>query len=838
MLLEYHLMRTTARVFFLLVILSLLWLPQVRGTGCSIRFTGASPSSMPQATNPGDLIVKFWFDLTTSDISSTNLGISVSGSNIELISDSISKSSNSGSVYIRIKNSPGAYASLSIRITCQVDGYSDSDTLNLGRSYIVAIPSSWSAGVSPTMISKKGRITLEVSGLGAIDDGVGSLTVSAKLGSHTYSLSRVSRGSFRVYVSINFVNQPAGSKSVKFTVYKYYSGVSARDSKTRSFTVTGSPPEVSASIPPQVHRSDLIKITVSESDGDSVSGSLSAFNKEYNLARGDNVIEVPKDVPAGSYSLHATVKDVDGSSNGSWTTTIVNIPPEVKLSLDKEKVVPSQTVKIDVTAQDDSTGLKVSLSVDGKGVHEEWNLSEDGGVVSYTIPNDFEGELLVKAEAVDIDGATASANAQIEVGRPPVIKGDIPSTIHRGDKYEIEVQGTNVSGSISYMDKKIDVNGEGSYEIEIPNYVKEGEYEIKAYAKNDFGGSSKIWNIFLENVPPKVEISLDSSEVRPGDDIAISVKAMDDSPSVKITLRINDSIYHFEDEGVVHYPVPSDASRLKIVADAIDIDGAKASSSKIVTVHHDQTTSVTTTSSTTSTIIATTTASSESPKIQRTSSGKSEGARSSSRTTFKYKHSGSSASINVTFTPVEKRLMGQSKREVKSYEVGFDVVVIPSNPMLGQNVTVIVTPLGGARGRVWILDPSSRIVKDLLIVNKSVIPISVNSTGNWSVRWAYRDKGGVRFGQLDFTVSSSLSEIKVQAKKSIEKENSEALSRSNSITLIEQKVTRTGKIERFSARCMVYHNEGRDKGSMTPDMTFVLVVVTLLAYLMIRRRLS
>ncbi len=823
-------MQAVTEASFLLILLFLLWSPQVRGAGCSIKLTRASPSSMPQATDPGDLIVKFWFDLTTSDPSNTNLGVDASGSNTELISKSISKSSDSGSVYVRIRNSPGKYAYLSITITCQVDGYSDSDTLNLGKSYIVAIPSSWSVSISPTTISKKDRIALEASGLGAIDDGVGSLTVSAKLGSHTYSLSRISRGSFKEYASVNFVNQPAGSKSITFTVYKYYSGVSARDSKTRSFTVIGRPPEISVDIPPQVHRSDLIKITVSEGDGDSVSGSLSAFGKEYSLVRGDNVIEIPRDVSAGSYNLNAIVKDVDGSRNGSWTTTIVNVPPEVKLSIDKKKAVPGQSVKINVTAQDDSTELKVSLYADGKEIHEEWNLSENGETIFYNIPNDFEGDLSIEAEAVDMDGATASSNAQIEVGRPPVIEGGLPLTVHRGDKYKIEIRGTNVSGSISYMNKEIDADSEGFYTIEIPKDAKQGKYKIEAVAKNDFGWSSKIWDVLLENIPPKVEISLDKDELRPGDNIAISVRATDDSSGVKITIQINDSIYHFEGEGVAHYSVPSNASQLKIVVNAIDIDGAEVSYNKIVTVHRTQTISVTMKSSATSTTSAMTTATStEGLKTQRTTSERSKKVKGHSKTISEYEHSRSSTSI----TSIKKKPRNKSKREIRAYEARFNVAVIPSNPTIGQNVTVMVTPSEGVKGRIWILNPSRRTVADFPVISRRVIYLLVNVTGNWSVRWAYIGKGTVKFSQLDFIVSEvNSSENKARIKQSIEKGKEE----SHFITSSSERATRTRKIERrFSARCMIY-SKG-EESSITPD-TIMLVVVTLLVYLIARRRFS
>ncbi len=825
-------MRAISVVILLLIVLFLPWFPRVKGSGCSIRFTGSSPSRMPQATNPGDLIVKFWFDLTTDDPSNTNLGVNVEGNNIEPISESISKSSKSGSVYVRVRESPGEYADLSITITCQVNGYSDSDTMNLGRSYIVAIPRSWSASISPSIISKRDRIALEVSGLGSIDDGIGSLTVSAKLGSHTYSLDRTSRGSFRKYVSVNFIDQPAGSKSVTFTVYKYYSGVSAEDSKTRSFTVRGSPPKISANVPSQVHRSDSIDFTVSESDGDSVSGSLLAFGKKYSLVKGDNIIKVPIDVAAGHYTLNAVVKDVDGSNNGSWDTEIVNVPPEVTLSLDKEKVASGQSVKISVSAQDDSAGLKVSLSVSGGGIHREWNLSESGGTISYRTPDGFEGNLSVKAEAIDIDGATAYSSAQIEVGSPPTIEGDIPSTVHRGDKYTIKIEGKGVSGSISYMDKEIDVRGEGSYTIEIPSYVKAGKYEVKVVAKNDFGGISRIWNIFLENNPPKVDISLDRGEVKPGDDISVHVRASDDSPGVEITLSINNSVYHFKDEGTAQYSVPLDASRLEIVADAVDIDGAKASTSRTVIVHRKTSTTTTTTSTT-----STTTYTTNNPTQTSTSTGKAEIGGTVSEQLQKTEDLSNltSTSTKEQFTPYKNTTSSKTRSKLPTRtEGGLSVRVIPSNPLVGQNVTVIAVPSGGVKGRLWILNPLREIVKDIPIISRKVILLLVDAAGKWSVRWAYRSDGNVKFGQLDFEALGVKPENETYMHHFQRMEEGEY----STSTISNSQKTIVGEIKRFSARCMVYTQNRKEKGNITPDAAMMLIAITLLAYLIIRRRLS
>ncbi len=806
--------------------------PEVRASGCTIRFTSVNPSNLPQGVIPGEFTVNFWFDLTSSDMDNTKLSVSVSGTDINLLSKSIIKSSRSGSVRVSILDRPGEYASFTITISCQVDGYSNSDTKSMGRAYIVSIPYSWTPSVTPSTVDKRDTVTLEVSGLSVVDDGVGSLTVSAKLGSKTYYLDKVGNGEFRKQVTLNFVDRPAGSKTVTFMVYKSYGGASDVDHKTSTLVVRGSPPQVLADIPAEIHRGDSITITVEEPDGDTVNGTLTAFGESYELSKGGNTLTVPRDVRAGSYTVSASVRDVDGTNSGEWSFTVVNVPPTVRVNVDREKASPGQELRIDVLASDDAIGLQATLTIDGDDVHEEYSLEGGEGSVSYRIPIDFSGELVIRAVVTDIDSEQAVDEATVHVGSLPSLSGEIPPTVHRGDEYSIEVRGDDPSGSVSLMGRTIPINGPGTYTITIPSDVREGRYEIHAYVENEFGSESQTWSVFLENLPPQVEVSSSKSQAEPGDTIVISVAASDDSPGLQVVLEVNGETYSLGSGGSLSYTVPQEISQVVIEAAAIDWDGARASDSLTIPVISvgsspgDDAQSGSQSDRNSSDTSVASRESNSSELVQREAevgqSPLNEGSNDTSAVSLE-----SNASELVQREVLEDK-SAMPPESVVGEEGSFTVTVVPSNPYEGQNVTITAIPSEGARGRVWVINPSSEIVLDFPVVRKREVTLKVDVVGLWLVKWAYKiGRESTKFGQLKFNVS--------EVPKVMEFSSPELVKGRAPTQTTQQFREPKGRIDRFSARCMTYI---RKESRKSPDLLLVLVAVTLLAYLVIRRRVS
>ncbi len=193
----------------------------------------------------------------------------------------------------------------------------------------------------------------------------------------------------------------------------------------KEFTVVilGSPPKVRGNVPQKLHRGDSLTLEVVEDDGDEVSGELKFGPKRVALSGAGNVsISVPRDLLAGDYPLVVSVEDVDGITSTSWNVTVVNIAPEVSLSLSEQEAEPGDEITVTVKAQDDAEGLQVVLMVIETG--EKFELGPSGGTVHYTVPQELSGpslapqslsSLTFKALATDIDGNTSEDLATLFV---------------------------------------------------------------------------------------------------------------------------------------------------------------------------------------------------------------------------------------------------------------------------------------------------------------------------------------------------------------------------------------------------------------------------------------
>ncbi len=808
----------------LILMVSLLQFRSKQADSCSIRFTSVNPSSISPATKPGEKIINFKFDLSSTDIANTDLSVQVSAKNMNVISSSIIKSTRSGSVRVYIHYKPGEYASLSITIKCNVNGYSDSDTKNLGKAYIVAIPNRWSSSISPTQIHKRDEIELKVNGLSDIDDGIGTLNVYAEIGGSRYNLNRVSKGVYSRRVNLNLVDKPAGQLNVKFTVYKVYAGVSAVDHESKVVTILGSPPEISGDVPSSLHRGDRLTINIEESDGDSVNAFAQFFGSEVNLNIGSNYLTVPHDIRAGNYQISATASDVDGTASESWSIEVINEPPSLSIAVDRDKVPSGGEVVISVSASDDSEGLKVTLTIEGQEIHKQFQLSSNGGEISYTTPDDFRGTLNIRVEATDLDGATSSLEKTITVGMPPKIVGEIPTSVHRKDSLSLEVSGDEVSGYIEFAGQRTQILGEGTYTLSIPENIKEGDYVIHAHASSDYGVCDVSWKIFVENIPPEIDIDVSSTSIYPGDTLRITINAHDDSPDLSIIVKVNDKTYTLNEGGIISYQVPSGISEISIIAKATDIDGAQAQASKVVKVK-----SVDTSTRPESTTTSTSTKSNHiTPTTSQRSRSKSSSYISTTTDSEEHRHTHTSLYNRSSIeTPNLSNKLEDTTSKVDDHPDELIVEVIPSKTTVGNNVTVIVRSYGSIKGRIWITDPEEKEILRIYVhgMSERSKEIKVDVPGEWEARWIYLGPKGMKYGEISFEVlpenniSTTVSRVLMKELKQIS----------------SNRLTEFHTIRPFKGRCLTYRRED----TRAPEFTVmaILTLATLLSYFVIRRKL-
>ncbi|RDD53857.1 MAG: hypothetical protein BA066_02320 [Candidatus Korarchaeota archaeon NZ13-K] len=395
-------------VFFLLCLLLFPLLQQVSCNRCwgdiSLR------ASVPAAVKPGQR-VDFHAEINGGCECGGSCSVGVSCVNGDRTYTDSSSEDKHG--YCTVNDVPGGEFRITATGSCQgpacgpgdIPGSTGPLSKSSGAAYIVSVP-SFSVSADPRILPKRGSLTVRATGLGPIDDGRGTLSAIASFGGRSYTLQRSSQGSFEVTIDYDLRNNPAGQMEVEVTVTKSYAGVT--DSKSRSLTVTlqGSRPRINADVPSELRRGDIFRVFVSEEDGDDVSGSISLDDSSFPLGRGENLVEVPADLKAGSHRVHASARDVDGEDELSASFHLINQEPELSLSVDKREVSVGERITISVSARDDAPGLRVRTQV-GESVF-------DGtGIFEYTprVP----GILEVRALAVDSDGASKEVVMSVEV---------------------------------------------------------------------------------------------------------------------------------------------------------------------------------------------------------------------------------------------------------------------------------------------------------------------------------------------------------------------------------------------------------------------------------------
>lgn len=357
------------------------------------------------------------------------------------------------------------------------------------KAYIVGVPSSFSASANPTQLPKQGSFKVRATGLSSIDDGKGSLSVTADFADNSYALTRVSQGTYEVNINYDLRNRKAGPLTLTVTATKSYAGLSDSESRSISMTLLGSkpsiqinapneirrgesftvaieeedgddvtasmkigsqtiklskgtnnivvnvpkgaydvqisasdidgsedksftlnvrgyPPSVVINAPNEIRRGESFAVTVSEEDGDNVSGTLALAGRSFSIGKGTNQVTVPNDLKAGTYEVHATVSDEDGSSEATTSITIVNLEPVLSLSVDKNEVKVGEALRITVSVEDDSAGLIVRTVVGGE-------VFQGTGTFTYTPSSP--GTLEIRSVATDFDGATVEKSVKVGV---------------------------------------------------------------------------------------------------------------------------------------------------------------------------------------------------------------------------------------------------------------------------------------------------------------------------------------------------------------------------------------------------------------------------------------
>lgn len=293
----------------------------------------------------------------------------------------------SSTINYDMRNKPAGTMQITVTATKTYSGVSDSKSKSISVT-LQGSPPSISVD-APNEVKRGDTITVTIEE----EDG-DSVTATLNIGDKSYSLNK---GSNSVTIDL-----PKG----EYTASVQASDVDGEASKSFSIKVRGSPPSVTIDAPNEMKRGDSFTVTVEEEDGDSVTGSVAIGDKTFSIGKGSNSITIPADLRAGSYTILATARDVDGESEAKASFTLVNEEPEVSVSVDKTEAKVGETITVTVEASDDSPGLNVRTIIGDK---------EFSGTGSFEYTPSKEGTLTIKVVATDMDGVTVTKEVSVEV---------------------------------------------------------------------------------------------------------------------------------------------------------------------------------------------------------------------------------------------------------------------------------------------------------------------------------------------------------------------------------------------------------------------------------------
>ncbi len=277
-----------------------------------------------------------------------------------------------------------------------------------------------------------------------------------------------------------------------------------------------------------VPKDSIITLIITDSEGNTQ--TITTKTDE----NGDYEIEVPKELAPGDYKVDASVKDPQGNEANENDTGVITTPPIIP---EPQPPVPQDpTITVDAPdgiQQDQTPTIKghasnvpkdsvVTLVItDSKGdKHTITTKTDENGDYQVDVPDNEalpEGKYTVDASVKDPQGKEATAQDPGEIDLLPTIIVDAPDEPSEDTTPLIKGSTTNVPKdsivTLVITDNKghkqtlkVPTDENGKYEIEVPNKLAAGEYQVDA-SVSDPQNNKATHQDTGEIIIPKIEVA-------------------------------------------------------------------------------------------------------------------------------------------------------------------------------------------------------------------------------------------------------------------------------------------------------------------------------------------
>ncbi|MFC0322566.1 Ig-like domain-containing protein [Gallibacterium melopsittaci] len=305
----------------------------------------------------------------------------------------------------------------------------------------------------------------------------------------------------------------------------------------RDYAVDTTPPDITVNVP------STTKDTTPEITGttDAPAGStitVTITDKDNNTQTvtttvnpdGSYSVEVPKELPEGNYNVTVEVTDPagnTGTNNGNGEIDLT--PPNITVN------VPSTTKDTtpEITGTTDApAGSTITVTITDKDNNTQTvttTVNPDGSY-SVEVPNELpEGNYNVTVEVTDPAGNTGTNNGNGEIDlTPPNITVNVPSTTKDTTPEIIGTTdapaGSTITVTITDKDNNTQtvtttVNPDGSYSVEVPNELPEGNYNVTVEVTDPAGNTgTDNGNGEIDLTPPTVDTTEIANDKQVGQD--------------------------------------------------------------------------------------------------------------------------------------------------------------------------------------------------------------------------------------------------------------------------------------------------------------------------------